>query len=105
MPAWSVPGSQQALSPAMRRQRTRMSWMVLFSAWPRCSGAVTLGGGITIAYGSPGSVGSAWYARSSVQTRIASGSTAAGLYALDDWSGAAAAAAGAGGVLMVRSQI
>ena len=49
MPAWSVPGSQTALSPAMRCQRIRMSWSVLFSAWPRCSAAVTLGGGMTIA--------------------------------------------------------
>src|SRR5688572_33481301 len=66
----------------MRRQRVRMSWSVLFNAWPRCSAAVTFGGGMTIAYGSPGSVGSAWKSFSSVQTRLACGSTVLGSYAL-----------------------
>src|SRR5687768_15279585 len=82
MPAWSVPGSQQALSPAIRRQRVSTSWIVLFSAWPRCSGAVTLGGGMTIAYGLPGSPGSAWKSPAPIHVRYASDSTAAGLYAL-----------------------
>ncbi len=48
MPAWSVPGIHTALSPAMRRQRMVMSWIVLFSPCPRCSRSVTLGGGMTM---------------------------------------------------------
>jgi hypothetical protein len=35
----------------MRFQRTRMSWRVLFSAWPMCKEPVTLGGGMTMQYG------------------------------------------------------
>src|SRR5438876_4083550 len=59
-----------------------MSCKVLFSAWPRCRAAVTLGGGMTIAYGSPGSLGSAWKSRSSIHTRWACGSTDLLSYAL-----------------------
>ena len=51
MPAWSMPGSQQALKPLMRFQRMSTSSMVAVSAWPRCSEPVTLGGGRTIANG------------------------------------------------------
>ena len=50
--AWSVPGTQHAFLPSMRARRTRMSWMVLFSMWPICSTPVTLGGGMTMVYGS-----------------------------------------------------
>src|SRR5439155_18364397 len=60
----------------------KMSWSVLFSAWPKCRAAVTLGGGMTMAYGSPGSAGSAWNSFSSVQTRLACGSTVLLSYAL-----------------------
>src|SRR4051794_38857164 len=59
-----------------------MSCTVLFSAWPRCRAAVTFGGGMTMAYGVPGSVGSAWNERSSSHTRYASDSTAEGSYVL-----------------------
>ena len=52
MPAWSVPGIQSASRPCMRRKRISTSCTVLFSPWPMCRTAVTLGGGITITYGS-----------------------------------------------------
>ncbi len=48
MPAWSVPGCHSVSKPRIRCQRTRMSWSVLFSAWPMCSEPVTLGGGMTM---------------------------------------------------------
>ena len=51
IPAWSIPGCQRALNPSMRFQRTRMSWSVLFSAWPMWSEPVTFGGGMTMQYG------------------------------------------------------
>ena len=41
-------GTLAAVS-AIRRMRIWMSCSVLFSAWPRCSAAVTFGGGMTIA--------------------------------------------------------
>ena len=48
IPAWSVPGIQSTSYPCIRRQRIKMSWSVLFSAWPRCSAPVTFGGGMTM---------------------------------------------------------
>ena len=45
MPAWSVPGTQTAVSPDMRCQRVRMSISVWLSMWPMCRRPVTLGGG------------------------------------------------------------
>src|SRR4051812_36842788 len=64
----------------MRCTRMRMSCSVLFSACPRCSAAVTLGGGMTMQYGSPGSVGSAWKARRSFHRRSISVSIDFGSY-------------------------
>jgi hypothetical protein len=52
MPAWSVPGTQSASSPLMRRQRITTSCTVLLSPCPMWSTAVTLGGGMTMVYGS-----------------------------------------------------
>ncbi len=49
MPAWSVPGSQQASQPCIRRQRMRMSCKVLLRTWPMVRMPVTLGGGMTTA--------------------------------------------------------
>ena len=46
MPAWSVPGSQRALYPCIRRQRVRRSCSADWRAWPTWSLPVTLGGGI-----------------------------------------------------------
>jgi hypothetical protein len=60
MPAWSVPGSQSALYPAMRRHRIRMSWMAMVRACPMWSEPVTFGGGMTIVYGARGALSSAW---------------------------------------------
>jgi len=48
MPAWSVPGSHNASRPRIRSNRISTSCVTLFSPWPMCSTAVTLGGGITI---------------------------------------------------------
>ena len=50
--AWSVPGTQQAFLPIIRARRTKISWIVLLSICPMCNTPVTLGGGITIVYGS-----------------------------------------------------
>ena len=50
--AWSVPGTQRAFFPSIRARRIKISWMVLLSIWPIWSTPVTLGGGITIVYGS-----------------------------------------------------
>jgi hypothetical protein len=41
-------GEPAGVVARIRCQRMRMSWIVLFSAWPRCSAAVTLGGGMTM---------------------------------------------------------
>ncbi len=51
MPAWSVPGCHSTSRPRIRSKRMRMSWMVLSSAWPRCSDPVTFGGGMTMVNG------------------------------------------------------
>src|SRR6202046_1879634 len=45
MPAWSVPGTQRAVSPRMRCQRVRMSISAWLSMWPMWRRPVTLGGG------------------------------------------------------------
>ena len=45
------PGLPEDVEPSMRFQRTRMSWSVLFSAWPMWSEPVTFGGGMTMQYG------------------------------------------------------
>ena len=50
--AWSVPGTQQAFFPSILARLTKMSCMVLFSMWPMCKTPVTLGGGMTMVYGS-----------------------------------------------------
>src|SRR5690606_27609685 len=52
MEAWSVPGTQQAFFPSSRALRIRISWMLLLSICPIWSTPVTLGGGMTIVYGS-----------------------------------------------------
>ena len=44
----------------MRRQRVKMSSMVVPSAWPMCSEPVTLGGGMTMENGALGAAASAW---------------------------------------------
>ncbi len=80
MPAWSVPGSHTAFLPHMRAWRVRMSWIVLLSAWPRCSAAVTFGGGMQMENASPGASGSALKASASVHFRPISASFSAGLY-------------------------
>ena len=59
MPAWSVPGCHSASRPCIRRQRTRVSWMVMVSAWPICRLPVTLGGGIMTVKGAALLAGSA----------------------------------------------
>src|SRR5438046_909952 len=59
-----------------------MSCRVLLNAWPRCSAAVTFGGGMTIEYGLPPSLGSAWKHFSSIQVWNACASTDAGSYVL-----------------------
>ena len=46
-----MPGCQRTLKPSIRFQRTRMSWSVLFSAWPMWREPVTFGGGMTMQYG------------------------------------------------------
>ena len=53
MPAWSVPGSHSAARPRIRSKRISTSWITLFSACPTCRTSVTLGGGMTMTYGSP----------------------------------------------------
>ena len=50
--AWSVPGTQHAFFPSIRARRTSISCIVLFNMCPMCNTPVTLGGGITIVYGS-----------------------------------------------------
>jgi hypothetical protein len=60
IPAWSVPGTHNALKPSIRFMRIMTSCSVLLSAWPMCSEPVTFGGGITMQYGVPGRVASVW---------------------------------------------
>ena len=50
--AWSVPGTQHAFLPSKRARRTNISCIVSLSTCPMCSTPVTLGGGITMVYGS-----------------------------------------------------
>ena len=52
IPAWSVPGIHKTSRPRMRACRANVSCNVLLSACPKCSAAVTLGGGINIVNGS-----------------------------------------------------
>ena len=80
IPAWSVPGTKRTCragvrsprrqekspsakptsSPRILRQRTRVSWILLVNAWPRCNEPVTLGGGMTSENRPFDLVGSAW---------------------------------------------
>ena len=64
MPAWSVPGTQSALRPLMRRQRVRMSISVWLSMCPMCRRPVTLGGGSRMVNGD-------WPSRRSLCGRVA----------------------------------
>ena len=89
MPAWSVPGTHSASSPAMRRQRMMTSWTALLRPCPTCSTAVTLGGGMTIVNGSrvpPPRVvfaGSAWNSPAASQAAYKARSVAPASY----WAG------------------
>ena len=59
MEAWSVPGTQQAFLPSILAFLISTSLRVLLSTWPIWRMPVTLGGGMTIVYGSLSS-GSEW---------------------------------------------
>jgi hypothetical protein len=48
MPAWSMPNTQRAFRPCMRRRRISTSWIEPFRAWPMCSAPVTFGGGMAM---------------------------------------------------------
>src|ERR1039457_4554204 len=54
IPAWSVPGSHNVLSPRMRCHRVVTSISVCSSMCPMCSDPVTLGGGMTSENTGPG---------------------------------------------------
>ncbi len=67
IPAWSVPGSHSASRPRIRSNRIRTSCSVLLSPWPMWSTEVTLGGGMTMTYGSRSDSGEAVNTPASIQ--------------------------------------
>ena len=79
MDAWSVPGTQQAFFPSIRALRTSTSLSVLLSTCPIWRIPVTLGGGMTMVYGSLSS-GSEWKHLCSSHQAYHLSSTSAGLY-------------------------
>src|SRR5690606_14861382 len=82
--AWSVPGTQQASLPSILALRMSTSWMVLFSVCPICRTPVTLGGGITMQYGSLSRFGDDRKKPCSIQYRYHLSSTPAGSYFVDN---------------------